>query len=227
VTSAATLHPDLLERLLALSVGPRRLLGIAGPPGAGKSTLAALMITALGGRAQAVPMDGFHLAQAELLRLGRAARKGAPDTFDVRGYSALLHRLRHQIGDEVVYAPDFRRDLEEAVAGAIAVDARTPLVITEGNYLLLQEDDWPRVTAMLDEVWSLQVDDTVRLERLTARHQQFGRTAEEAKAWIAQTDEPNARQIGAQAHRADRQVHWSPASSQFVWGSVTDPVPPQ
>ncbi len=214
--TAATLHPSLLGRLQDLARGERRLLGIAGPPGAGKSTLTALMLSALGGQAQVVPMDGFHLAQSELIRLGRAERKGAPDTFDVGGYAALLHRLRHQAKDEVIYAPDFRRDLEEAVAGAIPVSADTPLVITEGNYLLLQEGGWPRATALLDEVWSLQIDDALRVDRLNARHQRYGRSEANAKAWIAQTDEPNARLILAQAHRANRQVRWSAASNQFI-----------
>jgi pantothenate kinase len=91
-------------------------------------------------------MDGFHLAQVELERLGRAQRKGAPDTFDAAGYAALLRRLRTQTGDEVVYAPDFRREMEEPVAGALPVFAHTPLVITEGNYLLLQDAGWAPAT---------------------------------------------------------------------------------
>jgi pantothenate kinase len=118
--------------------GQRKLLGLAGAPGAGKSTLAAALLEAVGAdRAQVVPMDGFHLANVELQRLGRAARKGAPDTFDSAGYVALLQRLREQRPDGgIVYAPEFRREIEEPVAGAIAVLPTTQLVITEGNYLL-------------------------------------------------------------------------------------------
>lgn len=215
VAAPPTLHPDLLARLHTLAQGPRRLLGLVAPPGAGKSTLAALMVQAMGARAQAVPMDGYHLAQAELQRLGRAERKGAPDTFDAAGYAALLQRLRRQHGDEVVYAPDFRRDLEEPVAGALPVFAHTPLVISEGNYLLLENGDWPQVTALLDEVWYLQVDDALRLERLRERHQRHGRSRAQALAWIAHTDEPNARLIEAQAHRAHAQVRWLAATNQF------------
>ena len=216
--SASPLHPELQLRLEDLARGPRRLLGVVGPPGAGKSTLAEAMAVALGDRAQAVPMDGYHLAQVELERLGRAQRKGAPDTFDAAGYASLLRRLRSQAPGETVYAPDFRREIEEPVAGALPVFAHTPLVITEGNYLLLDDDPaWAPVAELLDEVWYLQVDAMLRLERLAARHQQFGRTREQALAWIAQTDEPNARRIEASAHRASRTVSWDEARSVFAF----------
>jgi pantothenate kinase len=209
------LHADLLRRLHALSAGPRRLLGLVAPPGAGKSTLAALLVRALGERAQAVPLDGFHLAQTELLRLGRTQRKGAPDTFDAAGYAALLQRLRHQGKDQVVYAPDFRREIEEPVAGALPVFPHTPLVITEGNYLLLDETPWQAVAAALDEVWYLQVDTSIRLERLATRHVQFGRSREAALDWIAQSDEPNARRVEACAHRAHRRVTCDETSQTY------------
>ena len=212
----ASLHPALVERLQQLATGPRRLLGVVGPPGAGKSTLAGLMAQALGERAQAVPMDGYHLAQVELERLGRAQRKGAPDTFDARGYAALLRRLRQQAPDEIVYAPDFRREIEEPVAGALPVFATTPLVITEGNYLLLDDDPaWVPVAGLLDEVWYLEVPAGLRLERLAARHMRFGRSREQALAWIAQTDEPNARRIDASAHRAQCRIGCDEVTQMF------------
>ena len=215
VAAPALLHPDLRQALQALATGPRRLLGVVGAPGAGKSTLAALAAAALGERAQAVPMDGFHLAQAELVRLGRAQRKGAPDTFDAWGYAALLRRLRVQTIDEVVYAPDFQRALEEPVAGALPVFAHTPLVITEGNYLLLDDGPWAPVAGLLDAVWYLHVDADLRRERLAQRHQQFGRSRAEALAWIDSTDEPNARRIEAVRHRAQQQVVWSESNGWF------------
>jgi pantothenate kinase len=215
--AAPALHPDLLQTLQTMASGPRRLLGVVGAPGAGKSTLAALAAAALGERAQAVPMDGYHLAQTELVRLGRAQRKGAPDTFDAWGYAALLRRLRTQAPDEVVYAPDFQRTLEEPVAGALPVWAHTQLVITEGNYLLLDDGPWASVAGLLDEVWYLHVDANLRLERLALRHQQFGRSRPDALAWIASTDEPNARRIEAVRHRAQRQVVWNEASGLFEW----------
>ncbi len=214
VTSPA-LHPDLLQALQSLASGPRRLLGMVGAPGAGKSTLAAQAAAALGERARAVPMDGYHLAQAELVRLGRTQRKGAPDTFDAWGYAALLRRLRTQEPDEVVYAPDFQRTLEEPVAGALPVLSHTPLIVTEGNYLLLNEGPWAQLVGLLDEVWYLHVDTNLRLERLARRHQQFGRSRAEALAWIASTDEPNARRIEAMRHRAQRQVVWNDSTGLF------------
>jgi pantothenate kinase len=214
--TAPALHPDLIQHLRALTLGPRRLLGVVGPPGAGKSTLASLMVQAVGERAQAVPMDGFHLAQTELERLGRAARKGAPDTFDAAGYAALLRRLRAQTADEVVYAPDFRREIEEPVAGALPVFPDTPLIVTEGNYLLLDDGPWQPVAGLLDEVWYLQMAPDLRLERLAQRHQRFGRSREAALAWIASTDEPNARRIEAVRHRAQRQIGWDEAQGLFV-----------
>jgi pantothenate kinase len=182
--------------------GERRLLGIAGPPGGGKSTLAAALVEALGARAVLVPMDGFHLAAAELRRLGRADRKGAPDTFDAAGYVALLRRLRAR-PPEVVYAPTFDRHLEEPVAGAVPVPPEVPLVVTEGNYLLHDGHGWAAVRGELDEVWFVDVDDALRVERLIARHVLHGRTPEAAREWVLRSDEANARLVAATRGRAD------------------------
>jgi pantothenate kinase len=193
-----------IEALRAgLAPGRRTMLGLAGAPGAGKSIVAQALCEALPGRAVVVPMDGFHLANSELVRLGRAGRKGAPDTFDSAGFAALLQRLRTQPRDELVYAPDFRRELDEAVAGAIAVPGDIELVITEGNYLLLGQGAWADARARLDAVWYIDIDPALRRERLVARHMRFGRSAEEAQQWVAQTDEPNARLVEACRARAD------------------------
>nr|WP_315494274.1 nucleoside/nucleotide kinase family protein [uncultured Rhodoferax sp.] len=195
---------DTQLRLAALlATGQRKLLGIVAPPGAGKSTLAQALQAQYPTHSQYLPMDGFHLAQAELERLGRAQRKGAPDTFDSAGFIALLQRIRQQTAGETVYAPDFNRALEEPIAGAIPITHGIPLVITEGNYLLLEDDGWAGARALLDEVWYLDVDPALRHNRLLARHMVFGRTREEALQWMAQTDEPNARRIEASRHRAD------------------------
>ena len=203
--------PDFLQRIEALLAdGRRKLLGLVGAPGAGKSTLARALQQSLGERAQVVPMDGFHLAQVELQRLGRAKRKGAPDTFDAAGYAALLQRLREQRAtDPVVYAPEFRREIEEPVAGAIAVLPKTQLVITEGNYLLMDDGPWASVATLLDEVWYVDVDDALRRERLIARHERFGRSPEDARAWEAATDQPNARRIAATRVRAHAAILWN------------------
>jgi len=212
VQNLPSIPADGLARLRALMAsGQRKLLGLVGAPGAGKSTLAAALLEAAGaGRAQVVPMDGFHLANVELRRLGRADRKGAPDTFDSAGYVALLQRLRDQRPDgDIVYAPEFRREIEEPIAGAIAVLPSTQLVITEGNYLLHDAGPWAGAAAMLDEVWYVDIDDAVREQRLVARHQQFGRSAEAARGWVASTDAPNARLIAATKTRAHHVLMWS------------------
>lgn len=218
--TASQLHPDLIQRLNELGSGARRLLGVVGTPGSGKSTLAALLAQAMGSKAQAVPMDGFHLAQCELERQGTANRKGAPHTFDAAGYAALLQRLKQQPKDEVVYAPDFRREIEEPVAGALPVFPETPLVISEGNYLLLDGGGWGPVAGLFDEVWYLSVDPALRLERLTQRHMQFGRSREQATAWIVSNDELNARVIEESAHRAHRQIRWDEVRSMFVFSGL-------
>ena len=140
--------------------------------------------------------------------MGRAGRKGAPDTFDAAGFAALLQRLREQAPEEVVYAPEFRREIEEPVAGAIALRADTRLLVVEGNYLLLGDELWAPVAAQLDQVWYIDVDEALRRQRLVARHQAFGRSADAARAWVEQTDEPNARRIAACRHRADWCVRW-------------------
>ncbi|MCX8517542.1 MAG: nucleoside/nucleotide kinase family protein [Rhodoferax sp.] len=199
-----------LERVRKLiASGQRKILGIAAAPGAGKSTLAQGLRQAFGSAVQVLPMDGFHLANSELQRLGRAGRKGAPDTFDAEGYVHLLHRLRQQQAGQTIYAPDFRREIEESVAGAIALEASTPLIVTEGNYLLLQDGTWQQVRAALDEAWYLELEPALRQQRLLARHMQFGRSREAALAWIAQTDEPNAQRIEGTRGRADWVLHAS------------------
>lgn len=203
--------PDALARIDALlAPGRRVLLGLTGPPGAGKSTLAEALAAHHGPRAQVLPMDGFHLANAELQRLGRASRKGAPDTFDAAGFVALLARVRRQnAGDAAVYAPAFHRDIEEAVAGSIAIRAETTLVIVEGNYLLLDDGNWAGVRPLLDACWYVGGDDDLRLARLVARHEAFGRSPTDARAWVAGTDEPNARRIAATRPYADHVFCWS------------------
>jgi pantothenate kinase len=188
--------------------GQRRILGLTGAPGAGKSTLAQAIVEAFPDRAVVVPMDGYHLANVELARLGRASRKGAEDTFDSSGFVALLRRLREQRDDEIVYAPAFRREIEEPIANAIPVLPEARLIVTEGNYLLLDHGHWKNVRPLLDSVWYVDVDPALRLQRLIKRHVEFGRSEQAAKDWVASTDEPNAVQIDATRSRADLEFRY-------------------
>lgn len=188
--------------------GTRRLLGIAGAPGAGKSTLTEQLAAQLpDGSCVVVPMDGFHLADVALARLGRAQRKGAPDTFDAAGYAALLQRIRTAMPqDPPVWAPMFERELEQPLAGAIEVPAQVPLVITEGNYLLAEDGAFAQVPALLDARWFVETPDPLRHERLIARHERFGKTPQQARDWALGPDEANARLVAATRSRADAVV---------------------
>lgn len=278
------LPPHALARLqtcVAQRPGQRIIIGLVGAPGAGKSTVAQGLRAALHAMTAStvapidtrstpapdtsttalaiVPMDGFHLANRELQRLGRAARKGAPDTFDAAGYVALLHRLRHQpittasaaldatalatagfestlldvraiqvegetaytndtptrasssqaafpSNDDVIYAPAFHREIEEPIAGEIPVGADVTLIITEGNYLLLDAPHWRDVRPLLDDIWFIDVSAEQRHAQLLARHMAHGRSREDALSWIAHTDEPNARVILESVRAAGEQV---------------------
>jgi pantothenate kinase len=201
VSATATLD-DLVTRARSLvAPGERALLGLTGPPGAGKSTLGAALVAALGDDAVLVPMDGFHLADPELERLRRRERKGAPDTFDAAGYVHLLRRLRDRT-DEVVYAPVFHREQEQAIAGELPVPRETPLVVTEGNYLL-SDGAFSPVRALLTACWYVDVDPATRIARLVERHVLHGRRRDAAERWVLASDEANARLVEQSRERAD------------------------
>jgi pantothenate kinase len=218
VTSPADPPPSTQEPLSAVveraralaSPGTRTMLGITGAPGAGKSTLVEALGNALADVVAVVGMDGFHLADAELVRLGRRARKGAPDTFDSYGYAALLGRLRAN-EDPVVYAPRFDRSLEEPIGSAVPVPRDVPLVITEGNYLLLDRDGWTAARSRLDVVWYLDLPDDVRTARLTARHERYGMPGGVALERVTSgPDGENARLVETTRHRADLVLQVTP-----------------
>ena len=188
---------QLLGRARDLAARPgRAILGITGPPAAGKTTLAVRLRDELGEAAAYVPLDGFHLAHQLLAERGMVERKGAPDTFDAAGYVALLRRLRDP-GEGVVYAPRFERSIEDSIANAIAVPPDVPLVITEGNYLLLQSGPWVQVPGLLDEVWYIELAEETRLRRLVSRHMEFGRDAAQARERATGSDQRNAVLIEA------------------------------
>lgn len=196
----------LVEHVRGLVVhGERRILGITGAPGSGKSTLAETLADRLGDDARLVSLDGFHLANVELHRLGRHARKGAADTFDAAGYVNLLRRLRER-EDAIVYASTFDRSLEESIACSVPVSVDVPLVITEGNYLLVDDGPWSPVAGLLDECWYVDPGEDIRMERLVARHMRYGRSVDEAHERSYGSDQRNAELIASTRDRADRIV---------------------
>lgn len=200
----------------------RVLVGLAGLPGAGKSEVADVLVSrlrVLGVPAASVPMSGFRLDQREVLRLGRASRYGAPDTFDVGGYVALLRRLR--AGDEsVVLAPRYDHDLQQPVGSALPVVPAVRVVVTVGSYLLLRHDDlgrpavddmtmpgWNRVRDQLDTCWYVETDPSLRAERLAARRAARGRP-EATTGWVMGDDDVDARLVEGTRSRADGVVDW-------------------
>lgn len=198
----------LADRVRSRSVtGMRQIIGIAGSPGSGKSTLAELLRQELGEESVVVPMDGFHLANAIISDTPLSARKGAIDTFDVGGYLSILERLRNN-DEELVYAPEYRRGLEEPIAASIAVPTSTAYVLTEGNYLLAEQGPWDKVRNYLDEVWFVETERATRMSRLIQRHIDAGMEPAAAEAWAHGPDENNARYIETTKERADLVVRW-------------------
>lgn len=194
---------ELVSRATTLAAaGSRKILGIVGAPGSGKSTLCDVLAAQLGRQAVAVGMDGFHLDNSVLESLGRMERKGASDTFDIPGYVALLRRLR-SAEDEVTYAPRFYRSLEMSIGSAVSVPRSTPLVVTEGNYLLHDRGGWQDVAPLLDEVWFLDVPSPERRRRLITRRISRGETTERAQAWVDDVDEVNALIVTRSSNSAD------------------------
>ncbi|HEY5223392.1 MAG TPA: nucleoside/nucleotide kinase family protein [Microbacteriaceae bacterium] len=203
--------PPQIDALVAglrerLATTPRLLLGIVGAPGSGKSTFAAQLLAHFDpGEAVIVPMDGFHLAQSVIAGTPLAERRGAPDTFDVDGYLSLLRRLRAR-DERVVYAPTYRRGLEEPIAASVAVSRDVRLVITEGNYLLAELAGWREVRDLLDDAWFVDIPDAVRVPQLIQRHIAFGMTPDAAIAWANGPDARNAQLVASSRHRASRVI---------------------
>jgi pantothenate kinase len=208
VSDSGTTVDQAVERAVELARSSKRtVLGIAGAPGAGKSTLARRIVTEVddrlgAGTAVQVPMDGFHLSNAALDALGRHDRKGAADTFDADGYVGLVRRLV-AADEDVVWAPDFDRRVDEPVAGSIAVPRAARLVV---SYLLDDTAPWSALPALFTETWFCAVADDVRLDRLVGRHMRHGRDHDAARAWAVEVDGVNAARVAPTVIRASRTV---------------------
>jgi len=195
----------------ALSAGGRRVvLGLTGPPGAGKSTLAAFIVDYARARmgdtwAAYFPMDGYHLSNAQLKRLGLEHRKGAPPTFDIDGYAAMLSRLTAGAGSDI-YVPEYSRTLHEPIAARLVVPAAARLIVTEGNYLALDDARWREARRFIDYLWYVDAADSLREERLVARQIAGGRPEPEAREWVARSDRPNGELVKQSRANSDRTI---------------------
>jgi pantothenate kinase len=193
---------EVIARAQSLMSGERKIVGLIGKPGAGKSTLSAQLIEQLGDQAAILNMDGYHLSNLALRELGRADRKGAPDTFDALGFTEILKRVKHEV-DQNIYFPVFDRSIEESIAAQGVITPEIKLVITEGNYLLHNDNNWGGVKKFLDESWFIEVDDQIRIERLVNRHHKFGKSKADAHSWATGSDENNAQVVARTRELAD------------------------
>ena len=199
---------EVVSRAKSLMDGERKIVGLIGKPGAWKSTLSAQLIQQLGDQAAILNMDGYHLSNLALHELGRADRKGAPDTFDALGFTEILKRVKHEV-DKNIYFPVFDRAIEESIAAQGVIVPSVKLVITEGNYLLHNGDNWSGVKNLLDESWFIEVDDSLRIERLVNRHHKFGKSKVDALSWATGSDENNAKIVAQTRESADLIINLS------------------
>lgn len=185
----------------------RKIIGIIGKPGGGKSTLSKFLLKGMDSTlVSVVPMDGFHLSNKVLKELGRSDRKGAHDTFDVKGFTALVARIKQDSSDQIYY-PIFDRSIEESIAAQGVVYPSTRVVIVEGNYLMHDKDGWQEISPLLDQSWYAYLDEDLRISRLISRHIAFGKDPERAKAWAKGSDQINAELIETGVARCDFLIH--------------------
>ena len=181
----------------------RVIIGIVGKPGGGKSTLSKYLLKEMDPTlVSVVPMDGFHLSNKVLKALGRSERKGAQDTFDVKGFTTLIQRIKLDSADPIYY-PVFDRSIEESIAAQGVVYPSTRVVIVEGNYLMHDQDGWQEISPLLDQSWYAFLDEDLRISRLISRHIAFGKDPESAKAWARGSDQVNAELIETGVARCD------------------------
>jgi pantothenate kinase len=206
-------HPSVITAAVAAATpllvasDKRIIIGVAGPPAAGKSTLATALARELSSEygpefAVAAGMDGFHLANAELNRLGFAAVKGAPETFDAYGFIALLKRLR-RADEPIVYAPTYSRSLHESIGSAVPIGSHVRVVVVEGNYLLLPKPPWAEVRTLLDLALYLDAPSPARVDALVRRQRSKGLDPKSAHEWVHRSDEVNAALIATTKSHAD------------------------
>lgn len=199
--------------------GPRRLIALAGPPGAGKSTVAPLLAGLLSGRV--VPMDGFHLDNGLLDARGMRARKGAPETFDTAGLAHALTRLKS--GEDEVILPAFDRDRDAAIAGAIRIGPEDRLLVVEGNYLLAALPGWETLAGLWDAAVLLTVPQAVIEARLRLRWQ--AEAPDMAQARLA-NDLANAATVAATARGDHARLADDGAAPEVIARRAADALRP-
>lgn len=195
----------LIKESSSESGKPRTIVGIVGPPAAGKTTIAEKLVQLLGPRSATLSMDGFHLPKRTLVKLGKRDRMGAPDTFDVDGFVSLLIQLSGNPGTTAL-APGFDRTVEEPIPDAITLGPELSTIVVEGNYLLHDSGGWERIAPLLDLSFFVRIEQDIRMVRLIERHVHYGKTPDAALAWATGPDADNARLIGATAERADHVI---------------------
>lgn len=195
---------ELVDQARQFSItGQRKILGVAGAPGSGKTTITQAILKGLTpGSVVIVPMDGFHLSNSTLINWNRRERKGAWDTFDSDGFIHLLKRIKFQSNSEVIHAPDFDRDIDESIGSCIPITSSNSLVIVEGTFLLSKQGNWPDVLPLLDQAWFVNLEDNIRQDRLISRHLKHGMNLEEATSWAMGTDEKNAQMVNSDYERS-------------------------